>query len=367
MKKKKALFFINSLSNGGAERVCANLTKEMIREGFDVDYIILGENTENSNNYSIGKNVNVLNLNINTKNRLLKLLKTFYSIGKVNKYIKTREKSGKYDIITSHLPTSNILTRLSKASKKAIYVFHTNMSHYGKKENRLFNVFLKIIFNKRKVVTVSKGMMDECVNDYGFNSKYITTIYNPISFDEIDQLKNEKINFNDKYFLQVGRFNNEKRQDRMLKIFKEGNYYPKYKLVFCGTGANEEKIKQMAKKMKMDEMVYFAGWQSNIFKWMKNCEILISCSDNEGFPMNLIEAYYCNTKVVAADCKFGPNEILINDFKRFLVKDKENISEYIDKINMALDNYPKMKNNIIEKCKVNNVVKKYVDFSNMEV
>ena len=37
----KALFIINSLSNGGAERVCINMANELIKENFNVDFIIL--------------------------------------------------------------------------------------------------------------------------------------------------------------------------------------------------------------------------------------------------------------------------------------------------------------------------------------
>ena len=63
----RALFFINTLSNGGAEKVCLNLSNEMIMQGFNVDFIILGKNEENSETYQFDSKINIYNLNINNK------------------------------------------------------------------------------------------------------------------------------------------------------------------------------------------------------------------------------------------------------------------------------------------------------------
>ena len=59
----KALFIINSLSNGGAERVCINMANELIKENFNVDFIILKPMEERKNNYEINKKNNIYSLN----------------------------------------------------------------------------------------------------------------------------------------------------------------------------------------------------------------------------------------------------------------------------------------------------------------
>ena len=58
----KALFIINSLSNGGAERVCINMANELIKENFNVDFIILKPMEERKNNYEINKKINIYSL-----------------------------------------------------------------------------------------------------------------------------------------------------------------------------------------------------------------------------------------------------------------------------------------------------------------
>ena len=94
---------------------------------------------------------------------------------------------------------------------------------------------------------------------------------------------------------------------------------------------------------------------------MKNAEVLVSTSDTEAFPMNLIEAIICGTRIVASNCKFGPDEILKGNFSKFLVE-TDNIEQYIEKINLALREYPNEENPIISECNPKNIIKKYLEF-----
>ena len=98
-----------------------------------------------------------------------------------------------------------------------------------------------------------------------------------------------------------------------------------------------------------------------MYKWIKNADLLLCTSDYEAFPMNLIEALACNTKIVASNCKFGPNEIMIGEYKEFLVE-PSNIDEYIKKINESENKYPTIKNDILKECEVRKIIKKYLEF-----
>lgn len=361
-KERKALFMINSISNGGAERVCINMANELVKNNYKVDFILLGTNNSNNVLYELNDKIRVFDLNISTNNKIRKLIQILFSVRKINNYIEEEEKNGQYSLITSHLPMSNILTRVSSVKKRAIYVFHLNMSHYGDKNNFCFKVLLKFMFSNKKIVTVSEGVRQECIKDYNMNEKLMKTIYNPIDLNEIEQKMNEPIDIKEKFFLQVGRLSKQKRQDRMLEIFSKGEFFHDYKLAFCGTGDLLEEYRKKAKELGIENSVYFLGWQSNSYKWMKNAEILLCTSDNEAFPMTLIEALSCKTKVVSSNCKFGPNEILVNDFSNFLVE-PDDIDGYISKINMALKSYPQEKNPVLEKCMVSNVIEEYLNFA----
>ncbi len=365
-KGKKALFMINSLSNGGAERVCINMANELITRNYAVDFILLGCNQENKLSYEINPSIHIYDLKINEKNKLKKIIQILQAIPKVNSIISENEKEEQYELITSHLPMSNILTRVSCVKDRAIYVFHSNISHYGSKKNILFKIGLHCIYGNKKIVTVSEGVRQESIKDYKMNKKYIKTIYNPILLEEIQKKENETIDLENKYILLVGRFSKQKRQDRMIDIFYQGKFYENYKLVFCGTGELEEEMKQKVHQLNIQNHVIFLGWQSNIYKWMKNASLLVCTSDNEAFPMTLIEAIGCNTRIVSSNCKFGPDEILLDEYSQFLVE-TDNMNQYIQKMQQALESYPTAQWSIIEKCKASNVIDSYLKFMNEEL
>lgn len=365
MKKKKALFVVNSLSDGGAERVCINMANELLQQNYEVDFILLGKNDKNNKTYKINKEINIYNLNINNTNKIIKIFKILASIGKMNKIIRKREEETGYQLITSHLPMANILTRFSCIKNRALYVFHTKVSSYDRICHKLFFMFFYYIYKNQKIVAVSEGVRQEAINKYKIKEKNIVTIYNPINVTEIDKKSKEKIPKIGKYILQVGRFNDAKRQDRMVDVFFKGELYKKYQLVFCGTGELEESIKTKVNNMGINEKVTFLGWQDNVYKWMKNAELLVSTSDYEAFPMNLMEAIICGTKVVSSNCEFGPNEILLGDYSKYLVK-TDDVNDYIEKINMSLLSYPITNNPIIEKCKASNIIEEYLKFMGKE-
>ena len=258
---------------------------------------------------------------------------------------------------------SNIMTRLSIVNKRSLYVFHTSLSNYDKLgSKKLFRVLIHYMFDNRKIVAVSEGVKKECIDEYHLQKSNIKTIYNPVDENEVTKKAQEPIDEIDyKYLLLVGRFNEAKRQDRMVEIFYKGEFYKNYKLVFCGTGILENKIKNQVKELGISDRVIFLGWQSNVYKWMKNAEVLVSTSDTEAFPMNLIEAIICGTRIVASNCKFGPDEILKGNFSKFLVE-TDNIEQYIEKINLALREYPNEENPIISECNPKNIIKKYLEF-----
>lgn len=358
---KKALFMVNSLNNGGAERVCINMANELLSRDYQVDFILLNQNLEENLSYQIDPKIHIYDLKINDKNKLKKMIHLLFSVFKVNHIIAENEQEEAYCLITSHLPKSNFLTRISVVGKRAIYVFHSRFSYYKGKKNLLYRAELHYLYNRKKLVTVSEGVKQEAISDYGMNENYIKTIYNPILFDEIKNKMNESIPLQEPYILSVGRFMKEKRQDRMIDIFYQGKFYEKYKLVFCGTGELETKIKQKVKDYKIEDKVLFMGWQDNVYKWMKNANLLVCTSDTEGFPMNLIEAMVCKTKIVSSNCSFGPSEILIGEYANYLVE-PDNIEEYIEKINQALTSYPTHKPQILEQCMASNVIDRYLEF-----
>lgn len=359
---KNALFMVNSLKNGGAEKACLNMIKAT--KGYNIDLITFQPSDADAN-------INTFILchklyNINAKHKFIKILKLLLIIPSANIFITAREiDHGEYTLITSHLPFSNILTRCLYISSSALYVMHTSINGYCFCSPHFFRIIIKLFLKKRKIVAVSKGLEDELVNDFRIKPRFIRTIYNPIDINEIRAKSQATISIYKPFILNVGRLDlKTKRQDRLIEIFEKGKFYKNYHLVFCGDGEDYKKIQNIATERSHSEKIHFLGYQDNIYSWMKHASIVISTSDVEAFPMNLIEALACNSKVISSDCNYGPNEILTGDLANFLVKPIDDIDQYIIKIRSALKSYPITAPSIIKKCRPNHIIASYINFYN---
>ena len=69
---RSILFFVNSFGKGGAERVCVNLGEEYVKQGYNVCFITL---FENSSYIESNTKFNICNLKLDEKMSKLELNK----------------------------------------------------------------------------------------------------------------------------------------------------------------------------------------------------------------------------------------------------------------------------------------------------
>lgn len=334
MKRKVTIFVVNSLSNGGAERVVANLSNKMTEMGKTVYIFTLS----NDITYKVNENVKVIPLFNGKIKKIMKPFLIFYLSRKLTKEIKKLEKEYEIELYTSHLKFSNYVSRFSKYTNKCIYVMHIPFSPYGK--GWLYEQKIKFIYNNQNIMTVSNGVEKEIVEQYKIKTKNIATIYNPVDIKEISTKSCEEIKIPcDNYILYCGRFSEQKRPLLAIEIFYTNKLYEKYNLLMLGQGELTDEVQHKIKEYNIEDKVYLNGWCSNPYFYMKNSLLLMNCSAFEAFPMTMIEAFSCNCKVVSFDIKYGPNEILVNELSKYLVIDGD-IKQFGEKIELAIKEYP---------------------------
>lgn len=337
MLEKRALFFVNSLSGGGAERVCLNLSEQLNKQGFQCDYITL---YKNGDDYELPEYVNVFSLGIPCNaNKLKKMALLFKGAPVVNRYLKNKT----YSLVTAHLPMSHIFASMTKLKKKTLYVMHNAQWPLNPKNSKLYNSKINLFYRRKNVVTVSEGIRNELIAEYGLTK--VTTIYNPVLLDRFQNV--EPIRQKRPYFISVGRLSFPKRPDLVLDLFYKGGFFRKFDLVFLGQGDKLQALKEQVKRLGIEKSVAFKGFQKNPYEWIAGAELMLSVSDSEAMPMNIVEALCCKTKVVAADCKYGPNEILTGELKNFLIHPAVNVSESIEKIEKAITQYPEIEKDFV--------------------
>ena len=147
----------------------------------------------------------------------------------------------------------------------------------------------------------------------------VVVIPNPLTFypDVIDDVPKDhgRIIF-------VGRFNHEKRIDRLISAFSMiAVKYPEWHVDIFGEGNEKEKLLSQITEMNLDGRVVIHEPTKNIFDEYKRSEMLVLCSEHEAYSLVLVEAMSCGVPCVSMDCPVGPREIIEDGVTGLLARD----------------------------------------------
>ncbi len=348
---KKIVFITNRLAEGGAEKVVATLANELIKE-HDVHIILI----ENKIKYYIDPNVklHILNEKIQKENKVKLIFSLINMRRRLKNIIEELNKHNRIDLLTSHLVISDFLCKISNL--KPFYCVHNIYTEHPTFKSKIFQLFFKWLYNKEKLIAISQGVKLDIQQNMNLKPTQIHIIPNPVKFEN---RKNDHTNLPEKkYFLHIGRFEEQKRHDILLKAYKEAQ--SEYPLYLLGEGKNKEKIVELTQKLNIVDNVIFKGWVDNPKEWIENCECLILSSDSEGLPIVVLEAFSLGKPVITTNF-LGSSDIIGVENIGFLAQ-KGNYNDLADKLKNL--NFSEFKVPSIEKYKVNNVVKLYLNLIN---
>lgn len=352
----KALFFLNAFAGGGAEKACLNLAKQLYKMDIESDFVTIYDTRAD---YDIPGYIHEFSLGLN---ECASFIKTFRSVmqgvHKVNQFISDQE----YVLITAHLRPAEFLASLTKVGNKCLYVMHISQ-HLEEKYNkcRIYRIGVMLFLKGKKIVTVSRGLKDELMYECKVIPKDVTVINNPGDVKQLLYRRKSVTPHKRPYILFMGRLEKSKNPLLALELYYRGKFYKRYDLVYLGQGSLECCLRNKVAEYHMEKHVYLAGFQKHTARWLENAELLLSSSGREGLPMNLIEALACGTPVVAADCPYGPNEIMTGELAKYLIYPDKDIDKSISVIWSALKSYPKITKRYYEKFDDALITQKYLD------
>ena len=352
--KKRILFLVPSMRGGGSERVISMLVNNLDRRKFDISLVLLKK--EGVYLKDIYSDITIIDLKTN---------KARFAILKIRNLI----LKIKPDVVFSTLSHLNLVLSIIKPSlpKKIKFIARessiASINNLQGKYPKLFNFLYKKFYNNFDlIISQSYYMKNDLIKNFSIKENKIKVINNPVDILKINVLSqtNEILfNKNNKNIIAVGRLDKEKGFDLLIKTFAKlpHNYY----LYFIGEGKEKNHLMEIAKKYNLSSRVYFIGFQSNPYKYMRQADLLILSSLYEGFPNVVLEANACGTPVVAFNCPGGTKEIIENGVNGFLVECK-NIDKLAKSINKAIDynwDREKIRNLIKKKYSLDNVIKHY--------
>lgn len=217
-------------------------------------------------------------------------------------------------VVFSFLERSNIIAiDANRGDCKTIISVHNNLAEQYKKfgwfKQRLVKALVKKKYNGKadKIIAVSQSIKKSLVNDFNIHENKILVINNYIDPQKILRLSEEavELEFNPEYFhlITIGRAEYQKAQWKILKALSYLTHQKggsKFKLLILGDGKYLSRLKQQVSDLKIDHLVYFKGFVSNPFPYLKKSDLLVLPSIYEGFPVVISEAAILQTPFVGS-------------------------------------------------------------------
>ena len=286
----KLLFFSNTLSGGGAERVLANLTNELSRRGHDVTIAL----NINKIGYDLSDNIKVIYSPQQNWYKGRNILKRIFRNIKMNfhsyKHTKNAIKEIKPDIIITFL-WCNMFPIIRH--HKSIPIMSSEHNAYDRNigfRRKIDRFFLNRFFDKVCVLTAF---------DHGYaKAKGLTNttiMPNPNTFESISTDEYNEYFEKRKNILVCGRVSawHIKGFDIAIKAFaKIAEKIPNTDLDIVGEYDQKSKIhlKNIAIECGVEERVHFLGRSNDMINIMRCHKLFVLSSRTEGFPMVITEA-----------------------------------------------------------------------------
>ena len=265
-----------------------------------------------------------------------------YKIGNIIalKTIKEKIDLSKIDLIHSNISSLDIGILISKRYKipnimhiREFGKLDFNMKSYRKNYIAFLNE------NVTRFIAISNAIKDNWISR-GLSEDKVTTIYNGVNDSgilcrETGDFKSEILKI-----VIIGSISNGKGQIELIKAI--GMLLPDVKknirldIVGSGYKENEKQMLSIIKKYKLESIINWKKYDSNIKSKIKDYHIGCVCSSSEGFGRVTVEYMIAGIGIIASDT--GANiELIENGINGFLYK-KGNVQDLTDKIELLYNN-----------------------------
>jgi len=238
-------------------------------------------------------------------------------------------------LVTDPLLITSVKYIIKKNQINAKVVYWDHGSLFGYLKGKFQNiVYSKDIFKGLKSADAHLAIATEIkdfIKDINPEAN-VNLVYNPVSFyrGRLIQRPSSPV------FLYVGRLtDNDKNITFMLNgLSKFKNR--EWSLKIIGTGKDENKLKNLANKLKISDRIEWLGFKKDPYSEIDYATALLLTSRWEGFPMVLVEANQRGIPVISSDCKSGPKDIVIPGRNGYLYKEGD-INDFVRVISGVID------------------------------
>ena len=320
MMKKTIVFYIATLTRGGAERVIVNLANYFYGQGYEV-YMVTLEPDEGL--YPMEEGIRKVVLDVEQGSGMPGRIKG--ALGRITQ-VRSLLKETQAQALVSFIGKTNIRAILAALGTKT-KVFVSVRSAPGREYAGGLQRFLA-----KTLFCFADGIVFQSEGAKSFFPKMAQKksriLYNPLSPEYMDAFyegeRREEI-------VTVGRMDEVKNHALLIDAFaRVVREKPQMHLTIYGGGDCMEAIQKQVKELGIVDKVSLPGDSENIAEKIQDARMFVLSSNFEGMPNAVAEAFAVGAVVVSTDCPSGGARMLVRDGETGLlvpVKDAEKMAD----------------------------------------
>ena len=329
MNKFKIIHVISSPCGGGAELLVRELTKRTNEMGINCKAVYFNYWAECAKTIEFSDNEQSLHTNYQNPFSIISLRGLFKA-----------ELTGYSSLIVhAHLTWPMFFVPLASMGLPIKLVFTEHATSNKRRNFNIFRYIERVFYNQyNSIIAITDGVKNSLQDWLGSDlSTKVSTINNGARFFSYKERKslNKCIKF-----ISVGSLIPKKGFDRTIKALSQLEGFEwRYEIV--GEGPSRRELEQLIVSLGLKDKVTLSGWCSKLEEKYHNANIQLIPSRYEGFGLIAIEGMSTGLPVIASDLT-GLNEVVCSSIDScFLVKDSNNIIEWVNKIKLCINTLQK--------------------------